>query len=297
MIRNVDSFGQITADNVVEINVENFQQVILQGSQQKLVVIDFYAQQSPESVSLSEKLVKLFSPYPEAITLARVNCEDQQMQALAMQFGVQAIPTVILFKDGQGISGFAGDKQISELEQLFSEYLPKPEDSLLAQVNELINIQNFSDALPLAKEAFMLNENRIDLKKALIHVLLGTGQNQEAEDLLTSITMVDQDDYYHSLVSQLELNKQAAETPEIQALRAQLDSNPEDHSVRISLAVQLHQAQQNEQALELLMLVLIKDLNAQDGEMKKTLMDILATMPKGDAAASKTRRKLYSLLY
>ncbi|WP_440905805.1 tetratricopeptide repeat protein [Catenovulum sp. SX2] len=293
----MDPFGQVTADNIVEINAENFQQVILQGSQQKLVVIDFYAQQSPESISLSEKLTKLLSAYPDAITLARVNCEDQQMQALAMQFGVQAIPTVILFKDGQGISGFAGDKEVAELEQLFAEHLPKPEDDLLNQVNELINAQNFNDALPLAKQAVALDESRADIKKALIHVLLGTGQNQEAEALLASITMVDQDDYYQSLLSQLELNKQAAETPEIQGLRAQLENNQEDHAVRISLAVQLHQAQQNEEALDLLMVVLVKDLNAQDGEMKKTLMDILATMPKGDVAATKVRRKLYSLLY
>ncbi|EWH10056.1 thioredoxin domain-containing protein [Catenovulum agarivorans DS-2] len=294
----MDSFGQAPAgNNVVEITAENFQQEILQGSQQKLVVIDFYAQQSPESISLSEKLVKLFSAYPDSVTLARVNCEDQQMQALAMQFGVQAIPTVIIFKDGQGVSGFAGDKEVAELEQLFAEHLPKPEDGLLTQVNELINQQNFNDALPLAKEASTLAPERGDIKKALIHVLLAVGQNQQAESLLAEIGMIDQDDYYQSLLSQLELNKQAAETPEIQALRAKLQQDPEDHVSRINLAVQLHQAQQNEQALELLMAVLTQDLNAQDGEMKKTLMDILATMPKGDAAASKARRTLYSLLY
>lgn len=283
--------------NSVEINAQNFQAVILEGSQQKLVVIEFYANQSEDSKNLSPKLEKLLSPFTDTVTLARVNCEDPQMQQLAMQFGVQGLPTVIIFKDGQGVNAFAGDKNDTELDAFFSEYLPKPEDTLLADVQQKISAGQFNEALVAAKQALELAPQRADIKKAVIEVLLNTGNNSEAESLLSEIGMVDQDDYYKRLQAQLELNLQAAETPEIKALKAELQSQPGDAAVTLKLAVQLHQAQQNEEALEILFAVLQKDLNALDGELKKAFMDILATAAQGDPVATRMRRKLYSLLY
>ncbi|MER2493804.1 tetratricopeptide repeat protein [Catenovulum sediminis] len=291
----INAAGENT--NVVEINAENFQQVILQGSQEKVVVIDFYTQQSEQSTQLSQKLSNLVAGAQDSVTLARVNCDDPQMQQLAMQFGVQSLPTCIVFQDGKGINGFAGDQSDAELQNFFEPYLPKPEDALIKQVSALIADDNFADALIPAREAYEIAPQRDETQKLLIDVLLNLGQNTEAEALLDKIPMVNQDDYYQSLQAKLELNKQAAETPEIQALRAELDKQPGDPSISLKLAVQLHQAQQNEEALELLLAVLIKDLNALDGEVKKVMMDILATAAKGDPIATKARRKLYSLLY
>ncbi|WP_017443650.1 tetratricopeptide repeat protein [Gayadomonas joobiniege] len=283
--------------NVVEIDAQNFQQEILQGSQQKLVVIEFYASQSQDSLALSPKLEKLLAQFPDTVTLARVNCEEPQMQQLAMQFGVQGLPTVIIFKDGQGVDAFAGDKNEQELDTFFAEYLPKPEDALLADAQQKVAAGQFNEALAPAKQALELAPQRADIKKVVIEVLLNTGNNSEAETLLSEITMVDQDDYYKRLQAQLELNQQAAETPEIKALKADLAANPESPEITLKLAVQLHQAQQNEEALDILFAVLKKDLNAMDGELKKAFMDILATAAQGDPVATRMRRKLYSLLY
>ena len=64
----------------------------------------------------------------------------------------------------------------------------------------------------------------------------------------------------------------------------------------MQLALQLHQVGRNEEALELLMGHLKKDLAAANNA-RKTLMDILAALGTGDALAAKYRRQLYSLLY
>ncbi|MCU4675514.1 tetratricopeptide repeat protein [Catenovulum sp. 2E275] len=284
-------------NNIVPITAENFQHELLTVSQTKLVVINFATQRSGESINLSETLAKIATQYPQDLNLAIVDCDDPQMQQLAMQFGVQSLPTVILFKDGKGLNGFAGEQTEAQIKEFLSPYLPKPEDKLIQQVAALIQEHNFQDALLPAKEAFQIAPENALCKKQLIDVLLSLGQNTEAEALLSDIGMIDQDDYYQSLVAKLELNKEAAETPEIQALRQALNEQPDNLELNIQLAVQLHQAQQNEEALDILMAILVKDLHAQDGEVKKTLMDILATMAKGDAVATKFRRKLYSLLY
>jgi len=295
----VDSLNlnQEPSNNVINITAENFQHEILTVSQSKLIVINFATERSGESIKLSETLAKVASQYTDDLNLAIVNCDDPQMQQLAMQFGVQNLPTVILFKEGKGLNGFAGEQNEAQVKEFLSPYLPKPEDKLNQQVAELIQSQNYAEALQPAKEAYQIASDNSLSKKQLIDVLLNLGQNSEAESLLAEIGMVDQDDYYQTLTAKLELNKEAAETPEIQALRQALNEQPNNAELTVKLAVQLHQAQQNEEALSILMAILVKDLHAQDGEVKKVFMDILATMAKGDSVATQYRRKLYSLLY
>ena len=65
----------------------------------------------------------------------------------------------------------------------------------------------------------------------------------------------------------------------------------------LELAIQYSQVNRQEEALEILMVILLKNLNAQDGQVKKTMMDILSALGQGNPVAGKYRRQLYSLLY
>ena len=88
--------------------------------------------------------------------------------------------------------------------------------------------------------------------------------------MLKTIPLQDQDTRYQGLVAQIELLKQAADTPEIQQLQQQVEENPEDAALATQLALQLHQVGRNEEALELLFGHLRKDLTAADGQTRKT---------------------------
>lgn len=89
----------------------------------------------------------------------------------------------------------------------------------------------------------------------------------------------------------------SADTPEIQQLQNDFDQQPENTDLAIQLALKLHEVARNEEALELLFSFIKKDLNAGDGQVKKTLMDILSALGTNDNLASKYRRMVYSLLY
>ena len=81
--------------------------------------------------------------------------------------------------------------------------------------------------------------------------------------------MQDQDTRYQGLVAQIDLLKQAADTPEIQQLQQQVADNPADAALASQLALQLHQVGRNEEALELLFSHLQNDLAAADGQARK----------------------------
>ena len=65
----------------------------------------------------------------------------------------------------------------------------------------------------------------------------------------------------------------------------------------MKLAVQLHQANRNEEALDLLFSSLKQDLSAENGEVKQQFLSILSAIGNADPITNKYRRLLYSLLY
>ena len=81
-----------------------------------------------------------------------------------------------------------------------------------------------------------------------------------------------------------------------QQLQADYAKNPTPE-IALKLAVQLHQANRNEEALDLLFNILKKDLSAENGEVKQQFLSILSAIGNADPITNKYRRLLYSLLY
>jgi len=280
-------------EHIVDITMENFQEFVLQGSQNKIVMVEFWAQGHEPSQLLAPVLRDLAAKHCDSMAHGRVDC--QQQQEIAGQFGVQSLPTVILVKDGQPIDGFAGPQTETQIKALFEKHLPKPEDGLFEQAQELITQGDYQQAYTIAKQAHELDPQRADIKLLLADCQVELGQVKQAKLLMASIGLVDQDALYKRILGKIELAEQAAESPEIKALQQQLAQEPENLELKVKLAVQLHQANQTEEALALILSVIRKDL--QFGEAKKLTLDMINALPDGEPLKSNYRRKVYSLLY
>ena len=119
----------------------------------------------------------------------------------------------------------------------------------------------------------------------------------EAQICLDKVMLKDQDSLYQSLIAKLELHQQAADTPEIRALEEAHSANPSDFSVSYQLALQYNQVSRDEEALTLLLEILRRDLNYDDGAVKKSMLDILSALGQENPITGTFRRKLYTLLY
>lgn len=281
-------------NSIINVTEANLHQTLEQSTSIP-VLFYFWSERSQHCLQLNPILDKLASEYAGQFVLAKVDCDAEQM--VASQFGLRAIPTVYLFKDGQPVDGFQGPQPEEFIRELLGRFLPKEEELKAAQAAELIAEGKIAEALPLLKEARALDPKRSDIALTLAEVQIALNRSDDAEAILATIPLQDQDSRYHGLVAQIELLKQAADTPEIQLLQKQVEAEPENAVIAAQLALQLHQVGRNEEALELLMTHLRKDLAAADGAARKTLMDILAALGNGDALASKYRKQLYSLLY
>lgn len=277
----------------IALNVENFQQVIIEDSQQKLVITYFWAPWNEASVQMLASLEAVASQHSSAVVLATVNCDEQP--EIVQQFRVQDLPTTMLIKNGQPVDGFAGPQTPEQLQQTLSQHLPSPEQALLEQAMLVAQEGDVQQAFTLAKQAFDVNPENVDSRLLLADLAVESRQLDTAKALMAELRLADQDARYHSILGKIELAEKAAESPELLALQAQLNDMPDNLDLKIQVAIQLQQAHKTEQALTLLFEVLNKDLNYADA--KKTTLDMINALPDGEPLKSKYRRKIYSLLY
>ncbi len=280
--------------NIIDVNQQNFREV-LESSATSPILFYFWAPVSPESAQLIPELQQLTQQYNGVFKLAMLNCQDEQ--AIAAQFGVQALPTIALFMNGQPVDGLGGPQPIEAITEMLNRHLPSQDEMTLNQAIELIQAKQHQQALPLLLSLPEEFKAKGDVKLALADCFIESQQFDAAKAELESIPLEYQDSYYKSLIAKLELHDQAADSPEIQALEEAFSSEPSNPQIAIELATQYHQVKRDEEALELLWGFMKKDLNTLDGEMKKTFMDILSAIGQGNSIASKYRRQLYSLLY
>ena len=284
----------MSTEYIINITEANLHQT-LEQSAVKPVLFYFWSARSQHCEQLTPILESLAAQYQGQFILAKLDCDAEQM--VASQFGLRAIPTVYLFQNGQPVDGFQGPQPEEAIRALLDKFLPREEELKAQQAAALMAEGHYDEALPLLKEAWQLSSQESEIGLMLAETQIALNRSEEAERVLQTIPLQDHDSRYQGLLAQIELLKQAADTPEIQQLQQQVENDPDNALIASQLALQLHQVGRNEEALELLYRHLQKELTAGDGQVRKVFMDILAALGTSDALASKYRRYIYALLY
>ena len=283
------------SDFIVNIDETNAAQLLIEESNNRPVVVDFWADWCEPCKVLMPLLEKIANEYQGAFLLAKVNADEQQ--AITQQFGVRSLPTVMVIQNGQPVDGFAGAQSEQQVREMLSKYLPKPWDALLQSANEAMEREDFAAAMAPLRQAWDESNQQYDVTVALVHVLIECKRFDEAETILNGIRMADQDAAYEQLVAQLKIKREAAKSPEVEALEQQLSADPDNLDLRCQLAVQYTSTGHFKEALDYLIGVLAIDKEHADGATRKALLDTIASLGKGDPLAVEYQRKLYSMLY
>ena len=109
---------------IFDATTADFDQSVIENSFHKPVLVDFWAEWCAPCKALMPMLQGIAESYQGELLLAKVNCDIEQ--DIVARFGIRSLPTVVLFKDGQPIDGFAGAQPESAVRAMLEPHVQMP---------------------------------------------------------------------------------------------------------------------------------------------------------------------------
>jgi len=280
---------------IFEIDETNYEQIVLQGSHQVPVLVDFWADWCQPCKMLMPLLAKLADEYQGRFILAKINTEQQQ--AISAQFGIRSIPTVKLFRDGKPVDEFAGALPESEIRAFLDRHLPRASDGSVVQAEERLQAGDTAGALDLLAQARDQDPGNPRILMAMAQVQAMSGDFEAAEQTLKSLPEDERNTAEaQNLLGQIFFNRVAAAAGTAEETARRVTEVPDDSEARYQLAAQQIVANDMENAMENLLLLVQKDRQYGDDAGRLALLrlfDMLGT----DPSVNRYRSRMFNLLH
>ena len=297
-------FEQNTDGSLVkEVSEATFMQDVVEASKERPVIVDFWAPWCGPCKTLGPQLEEAVRAANGAVTMAKVNVDENQ--AIAGQMQVQSIPTVFAFSNGQPVDGFQGAVSASEIKAFVDRVVAANGgevesglDSAVASAEQMLDDGDFEAAIETFSAILEEDANNINSYIGLIKCHIAVGDLDQAEAILNGIPLeISQSPEIEAVHAQIELAKQARDAGPINELALLVEKNPDDNDARFKLAQALHGAGQVEDAVDQLLELFKRDREWNDGAAKAQLFTIFEALEPNNEIVLNGRRKLSSLIF
>jgi putative thioredoxin len=278
--------------------IAEFDQLVIENSFHKPVLVDFWAEWCAPCKVLLPLLAGIAESYQGEMLLAKVNCDLEP--EIVERLGVSSLPTVVLFKDGQPVDGFTGAQPESAIRTMLAQYVAQPPEPVadpLEAAQELFTQAQFG-----AAEALLSTLLSEDAKNAAALILYGRclAERGELDGAEAALNTVQGAEHLHALAgarAQLTFLRQAADLPDVAELKSRLAQDPLDDQACQQLAIHQLARQQYEPALEALLQLFIRNRNYAEGLTHKNLLQVFELLGNQHPLVTLYRRKLYQAIY
>lgn len=280
---------------VVNVTMTTFQQDVMQRSLELPVVIDFWAPWCQPCQQLAPVLEKLAVEFAGKFLLAKVNTDDEPN--IAQAFGIQSLPTVVAFVNGQPVDQFQGMMTEEQVRQWLAPLMPSPAQVLAREAAALVETDP-QGAEAKYREALALKPDEDSLKVCLASVLLKQGRFDECQSQIETLAARGfLEPEAERIKSELDVRVAAAESGGVDEARKAVEADPTNLLLQVRLADALAASAQHRKALELCLDVVLKDFGEARAEAKETMVKIFSILGPASELTGEFRRKLSTALY
>lgn len=171
--------------SVIEVGEQDFEARVLEASHETPVVVDFWAGWCQPCLVLGPVLERVAEEHDGQFVLAKVDVDANP--ALAARYGVQGIPAVKAFRDGQVIDEFVGAYPEEGVRLFLAGILPSEAEGVVAEATAAELAGEREAAEKAYRRALEVDPDHEDATIGLARVLIEQGQDEEAEPLLRRV--------------------------------------------------------------------------------------------------------------
>ncbi len=170
------------SEHILEVDEATFEDEVVLRSHQVPVVVDFWAPWCAPCTMLTPILERQAIEAGGAFRLAKINVDENP--GLAIRYGVQGIPAVKAFREGEVVSEFIGAQPEAQVKRFIDDLVPSQEDLELEEARSLLATRRWAEAEEAFEQFYQSDDTSAAAALGLLKALLMQGKGSEALKLL-----------------------------------------------------------------------------------------------------------------
>ena len=282
--------------NIIDVNEKEFNDQVIDASQNKLIVVDFWAPWCGPCKQLTPILEKIISKSGDKVTLVKINIDENQQ--IAAQLRIQSIPTVYAFKDKQIVNAFQGvipeNKIIEFIEKCLGSKINENFTDFYNDIKNAMSENKYQDTKDILLDFISKNSDEIMGICLYLECLIELKQFEEVENFIDSLENgMKEKDEIKQVLKKMEIVKKNLSGPDIDELQNRLEKEP----TNIDLVLELSDRYFSIKEYEIGMDLLLKNYPNNKDKVKNKMVEFFGVLGNNDGITVTYRKKLSQIMF
>ena len=267
--------------NIIDVTETEFNDQVIEASESKLIVVDFWAPWCGPCKQLTPILEKIISKSGDKITLVKINIDENQQ--IAAQLRIQSIPTVYAFKDKQIVNAFQGvipEGQIIEfIEKCLGSKINEDFTEFYNEIESAMAENKFEETKDTLLEFISKNSDEIKGICFYLECLIELKQFEEVGAFINSLEKdVQEKDEVKQVLKKMEIVKNNSSGPNINELLDKLESEPDNIDLILEISDKYFSMKEYENGMDLL----LKNYSKNKDKVKNKMVEFFGLLGNND---------------
>ena len=284
------------SNNIIDIDQKDFEKKVIERSEQKLIIVDFWAPWCGPCKQLTPIMEKVAREYVDNFELVKINIDENN--EIASQLRIQSIPTVYAFKDKKIVNAFQGvvsEKDfIDFIEKAAGKKLKEDITEFCNNIKKLISEKSLDEAKNKLLTFFSEKKAEPLVVSLYLECLLSLRQFDEIDDFVSSLDEETRSDKeIEKITKKINIVKESKNSQSIDVLIHKFSDNP----TNIDLLLEICEAYFSDEEYERAFTLLLENYYKNKDIIKKKLLEFFEALGNDHDATKTYRKKLSSMLF
>src|ERR1700732_5150381 len=287
------------SDLIKETTTQTFVKDVIEESKRQPVLIDFWAPWGGPCRQLTPIIEKAVIAAKGKVKLVKMNIDEHP--TIPGQMGIQSIPAVIAFVNGQPADGFMGavpESQVTAFINKITAGMPGEPNvaEVLKEAETVLAEGDPASAAQIYAEVLAADATNIAALAGLAKCYVATGAIEQAKQTLAMVPESKRGDAAVKAVqASIDLAEQAMALGPVTELEQKVAANPLDHQARFDLATALNASGKRTEATHQLLEIVKRDRKWNDDGARKQLVQFFDAWGPADEATVEGRKRLSTI--
>ena len=282
--------------NIIDVNESDFNDQVIEASENKLIIVDFWAPWCGPCKQLTPVLEKVISKSADKVTLVKINIDENQQ--IAAQLRIQSIPTVYAFRDKQILNAFQGVVPENQIVEFIEKCLGSKINEDFTEFYDDIKNAMAENKFEEAKEALLefISKNSDEIKGICFYLecLIELKQFEDIETFISSLEKeVQEKDEIKQLLKKIEIVKKNSSGPDVNELFSKLENEPGNIDLVLELSDKYFSMKEYETAMDLL----LNNYPKNKDKVKNKMVEFFGVLGNSDQNTIEYRKRLSQIMF